>query len=306
MAWGDTRRGPARASRGQTVNTSAYTSKLRQAGGGSVSRGIATVNRNADFAKLGQPAPPEYVGMESLGSKGVYTPTTLSGEQMNRLNTEALDTMRSRALSTEASPWLKMQLEKQGVEQAAAADTAAQTAASQVQSARSALARAGGLRGGAAERLASKGAESELMARQNVFRQGMLDRANLNVEEERQKLDLLKGTTAADLSSAQYMTGLDTYNVGAQNQAGQFNVSNRLQDLGNRNQSNQFGYGEMMKGIGARNTADAMRASAPGKPTGGTLGKWGREIGEWGRGGGALGRWGRGISDASKNPLIKW
>lgn len=287
MAWGDTRRGPARASRGQTVNKSTFKSNLRAAGGGSLAQGIADVNANAKWKQTmgaGTPDLPTYTGIESLGSAGVYKPTTLSGEQLTRLDETGLKTLRERATSTGPSAWAKMMTDKQGIEQAEAADNAARTAASQTAAARSALARSGGLRGGAAERLAGKGAEAELMARQSVFRQGMLDRANIGVEDERLRTDLLKSLPGQELSAAQYKTAMDTQNMEALNQGGQFNVSNRIADVQNRNQFGQNIFGTQMAGYGAQQTAAGIRASAPGKPSGGTLGKWGREIGNVGKG----------------------
>lgn len=287
MAWGDTRRGPARASRGQKVTTSAFKQKLRESGGGSIGTGIANTNANAQWKQTmgaGTPSLPTYSGIKSLGSAGVYKPTTLAGEQLQRLDETGLKTLRERATGTGPSAWANMMAGKQSVEQAEAADTAARTAASQTASARSMLARSGGLRGGAAERLAGKGAESELMARQSVFRQGMLDRANIGVEDERQRLQLLQSLPGQELSAAQYKTAMDTQNMEALNQAGQFNVGNRIGDLSNKNQFRQNIFGTQMAGYGAQQTAAGIRASAPGRPTGGTLGKWGREIGSVGTG----------------------
>lgn len=270
-----------RASRGDQVYTSKWVSGVRASGG------VDRINQNAKWHKTmgaGVPDLPTYQGMETLGQKGVYSPNTLSGQQLQRLDETGLSALRTRATGTGPSPWMNMMLQKQGVEQAEAMDTAARTAAGQTASARNMLARSGGLSGGAAERLAAKGAESELMARQGVFRQGMLDRANIGVEDERQRLDLLKSLPGQELAAAQYKTAMDTYNTDALNQGQQFNIGNRMQDLSNRNQFGQNIFGTQMAGYGAQQTAAGIAASAPGRATGGTLGKWGREIGNAGTG----------------------
>lgn len=283
MAWGDTRRVVKRP--GQT---SAFKSSLRAAGGGSLSAGVGIantgMNQYGDTVRgSGQPELGAYQGISTLGSKGVYTPEQLGGEQLNRLSTTGLEALTARATGTGPSAWANMMTERQAVEQAAQADAAARTAGSQTAAARSALARSGGLRGGAAERLAGKGAEAALMARQEVLRQGALDRANIGVEDERTRMEMLSRLPGAELEAAKYKSGLDIFNTSAANEAGQFNVSNRIQDLGAANQWRQGLYGEQMKGYAAGKTAEAIQASAPGKPTGGTLGKWGREIGSAGK-----------------------
>lgn len=262
---------------GETGYRSPFKTQLRAAQAGGQDP-IGDMNRNAQWKGTmgsGVPDLPTYTGMKSLGSEGIYTPSTLSGDEMNRLSSTGLTALTQRATGTGPSAWANMMASKQGVEELAAMDTASKTAAGQTQAARSMLARSGGLRGGAAERLASKGAEAELMARQGVTRQGMLDRANIGVEDERTRTELLKQLPGAELAAAQYKSGLDIFNRGAENEAGKFNVQNRLADLGAKNQFGQDIFGTQMAGYGAQQTAKGIAASAP-KSGGGIAGQLGK------------------------------
>jgi hypothetical protein len=135
----------------------------------------------------------------------------------------ALDAMRSRALGGE-SPWLKMQLEKQGLEELTARDRAGEEALSGAALARSQLAMRGGLSGGARERIAM-GAERNLNAtRQGVGRAGQMDRLSLGIADDQTKMALLNSTAGLDLSHGAQAQDMSKFNVGTKLDADKFNT----------------------------------------------------------------------------------
>lgn len=177
-----------------------------------------------------------------------------AGSQLDETGIEAIKT---RATGVGESPWLKMAKERQGLEESAMLDKASKGAAAQGAEARAALAMRGGLRGGAAERLAGGSARDTLLAQQGVRQQGALERSGLGVEDERQKLDLLKQLPSAQLAAAGYKSGLDQFNIGNEQNTQLFNVQSKIKDLADRNDYSKFKYGEEMKAKGAAMSAQA-------------------------------------------------
>lgn len=141
------------------------------------------------------------------------------------------------------SPWQSMALAKQGAEQNQLMDAATANAASANAQAQNALAMKGGLRSGAAERLARGGANDMALAKQNILGQGVIARNDI-------------GMNAANMN-----TDINKFNAG-QNQASDvFNAQNRIADTSGQNAYNQFQYGEGMKLKGANATANAIQGA---------------------------------------------
>lgn len=152
------------------------------------------------------------------------------------------------AKNADSSPWLKLALQKQGIEQSNMLDSASRQASTAQASARDSLAMRGGLRSGSAERLAMQGADAEAMAKQGVLNQGSIARAGLGMDSYKNDL------------------GIATFNAGQQQGSNQFNATANINDLQGRNDNNKFAYGEKMKFLGASNTSDAQ-AKATEKST---------------------------------------
>lgn len=180
----------------------------------------------------GGPQLSPWVGISSLGEKGVLTPSLVTGQAIQS--------------EMENSPWYQMALKKQAAEQDRLLGQTQQQQAGQLAQARGQLAMRGGLRGGSAERLAMGGAESGLLASQNIRGSGAMERGQLGM----QGIDLARKTVEG--------------NVGAQNTAQQFNIQNQIADLTAQNARNLAQYQEQMKMLGANATADAIRRSGGG------------------------------------------
>lgn len=163
-----------------------------------------------------------------------------------------LNALSDRAMSKGPSPWLNMQLGKNEADTRAMRDIAGRDASNASGMAMSNLAMSGGLDSGARERIATSGGLGRMNALQDVSRQGNMNKFNLGIEDERQKLSILQQLPGQRLDRASYMSGIDAGNIGRAYGAhtGQ--------------------YQEGMKAWGADKTADAIAAGGSGN--GGLLG----------------------------------
>lgn len=184
----------------------------------------AETKRMAEEA--GMPQLADYQGIASLEGGGKLAAKTLTGADIQK--------------QMEESPWFKMALEKQGAEQARMLGQTQQQQAGQLAQARSNMAMRGGLRGGAAERMATAGAESGLMAAQNVRGAGAVERGQL-------------GMQGSDLASR-----LAQFNVGQQTDIDKTNLQTQLMDLAARENRKLQQYGEQMKGYAAERTSQGI------------------------------------------------
>lgn len=179
----------------------------------------------------------------------------------------ALDAMKTTALSNGPSPWASMMLEKQKQEQSQAADNAALANASQLNAAKSQMAQTGGLGAGSRERLSKSSMVNGLLSQQNVNRQGSLDRANIGVQDEQQKLGLLNNVQGQENNQAQlgmqnrqYATGVD-----------QANTQMAMTDMNAKRAFDANSYNQAMQAWGAAKSADAQAALAGKKPNNGIM-----------------------------------
>lgn len=171
--------------------------------------------------------------LKSLGKKGEITTERITGAP---LDTSGVDAIKNMALTpSQESAWLKMATEQQKLEEANALDSASKGAATAADTARTNLAMTGGLRSGAAERIAAAAGDQDLLARQGVRNQGALTRAGLGMNAEQNRLTALGQLPGAQLAVANYGTDIQRFNATNQNIANAANVSNRINDLANRN-----------------------------------------------------------------------
>lgn len=134
-------------------------------------------------------AKPTLGDYEGIGtdSKYKFDPKLITGEEISQ---EAM-----------SSPWYKMALQKQELDQKNALQRNALQGAGTLADARSQLAMRGGLRSGAWERLANSGMQNTMLGQQNIRSAGMGDRANL-------------GMKSADIASALLTQNANTINTG--------------------------------------------------------------------------------------------
>lgn len=183
-----------------------------------------------EFASM--PKLEAYQGISTLPGQGMLTARTLSGADIQRQMAE--------------SPWLKMAFQRQEDEQARLMDQAARQQAGALAGARTNLAMRGGLRGGAAERMATAGAENTANLMQQQRQAGAVERGQL-------------GMQGADLASR-----IGQFNIGQQTGADVGNLQTRLADLAARERRKLFQYGEGMKGYAAGKTAEGIESSGGG------------------------------------------
>lgn len=195
-------------------------------------------------------------------------------------NQDALNALKARAMAQGDSPWLRMQLDKLGLEELSARDRAASQALSQSAQANAALAMRGGLQSGARERIATGGARDLSAARQAIGRDMATNRLNLGIADDQTKMQLLSQIPGMDLSFADQRAGLEKFNIGTSLEEQRANIANKLaadqfntqmaQDAAKFNMGNTLGavqdlnkfnlgkYGEQMKAFGAGKTSEAL------------------------------------------------
>lgn len=201
------------------------------------------------------------------------------------LNKEGLEAIRKRSLTAGPSEWAALMEQKQRLEEGAAKEEAGAREASSRSESFSDLARKGGLSSGARERLATSGSRNYAKSLQDIAREGQAARLGISTEDERQKLDLLKGLPGMevnalnpefekasawsnlanseavrkqnlDIANRDYATGLEKYNL-----------ENTLKALGEQDQARMSKYEQDMKAYAAAKQADATANS--GKDKGG-------------------------------------
>ena len=144
------------------------------------------------------------------------------------------------------SPWLSLQQQQNQQQlQSGLGNLAAQNQGAMAQ-ARSGLAMRGGLRGGAAERLANLGAERSTMGAQDLRSQAAARDLEAQVQAERM------GREA------------ERFNVGQQNLGQKYNMDTLLNQIGAYDQAQQNIYGQEMAGWAAEKTAKAMKPKKRG------------------------------------------
>jgi len=178
-------------------------------------------------------SPWESMNQANIRGTDLYRPTTVTGSEIQK--------------QMEESPWYKMALQKQGLEEANLMNQAAAQQAGALAGSRSQLAMRGGLRGGSAERLAMSGAENLASTMQRQRMAGALERSNLGM----QSADLASKLAQAN---AQTLTEAQARNIGA-----------GVGELDKQRAYELAKYQEQMKGYAAEKTGQALgREPKPG------------------------------------------
>lgn len=158
---------------------------------------------------------------------------------------EGMDSVRETALARPgSSPWERMQLERQQIGQSTQRGAMDQQMASQTAGAQSSLAMRGGLSSGASERLAGLGAQNAMTERQNINRQGEVDRLGISTAAEGQRLG-----AANNLASMEHGRSV-------------FDITNANTEHQNAEAAKLAAYQERMKGWSAEQMAQGY-ANAP-------------------------------------------
>ena len=220
----------------------------------------------AQNAQNAAPNPAYQMETPTLGAyKSALTGNPNNTLQVNpitgKLDISGVESLKERALNKGPSAWANMATDKQRLEQSGLVNSATNLASTEAAQNRAALASRGGLRGGAGLRLANQAGQQGALARQNVYQQGALQRADIGLQDQQMKNQFLTQLPGAQLAAAQYGTGVDQYNANQTNQANQFNIGNRLQDQQQQNAWDTLSYQEKMKLKGAGMTADAIARS---------------------------------------------
>lgn len=205
----------------------------------------------------GSPIRPEY--------QSLLDPTTGLMKDQYQLKVEALDPTKwegyqkykTQALSDGPSTWAQMMLQKQGLEEAQRKSGAAAQAMSGMASARSALGMRGGLSRGARERIALQGSRNLLAGRQNVAREGSLERFGINTQDQQNRLGMLSNLMGSE-------TDLGKYNKTLEGKQSEFNILRALEEKRAKDTQDLTVYQEQMKKWAAGKQADATAQSGGG------------------------------------------
>ena len=193
---------------------------------------------------VGRPDRPEWDSL--LGADGLMQDQY---QITNQLNQGFLEQMRADNLRQPGQQSQWRQLMEQNVQrQAGEAGANVQSQAANQMSNLAML--GGGLRAGAAERLAGQSATQAAQAQQGVLGQ----RLNLDIQDEQMRQQGLMNLGQAEMGAAQYQTGIQQQNIG-----------NALNEVLQKRAENVNAYNEQMRAWAAERTAAATPSSGGGK-----------------------------------------
>lgn len=226
----------------------------------------ANGNLLPQFKQAAQPA----ITAQQVGPAAQQQIGAVSADQ------RGINALRDYATGTGDSAWAGLQKQKQALDESTAIDNTAKSSAGAIAGAQSGLAMHGGLRTGAAARLALQGANQSAAALQGVRTTGMGNRLDIGIADQQGRMDALKTLPTQDLA----MAGLDLDKaksiVGAQTTdadrtlkadttttannmtVDQNNIGNAVGDVGAGNAFKQFKYGQDTSAWAANKTADAI------------------------------------------------
>ncbi len=184
------------------------------------------------------------------------------------LNTEALEALRKRGLSTEESPWLTQMLGLQKTEEATQRDLAERLGARQAADAYSQLAMRGGVSGGERERGALESGRNTILDLQDVARGGEKARFSLRGDEEKTKLGILSSLPGMELAAlepemrkAEGWGKARASDIERGTMANQWNIGKAIEDIRGKSAFDLGNYTEQMKAWAAERQAKAQEAS---------------------------------------------
>ena len=202
-----------------------------------------------------------YYGMPSSpGYTTVFDPDTMSmADQIQsrlngiNLNTQGLDAFRQQALRKGPSTWANLMNQKQYAEEGDQREQAKNEAASSQAQAEADLAMHGGLSSGARERLATSGARNLLSMSQDVGRQGSLNRMQIGINDEQNRISQLGMLPGMEVQALQP----DLQKEQMWEQAKQTDLQRVQAENDRRNQWNQNLYNQQMQSWAANRQAQA-------------------------------------------------
>ncbi len=215
------------------------------------------------------PAPFSAPNATSLIEKnGMLAPTLqLKGQPdvANTLDTSALGELQKEGMAAPGtSAWEQMMLGSQGLNEANQRDSANANAASGLTGAYSDLATHGGLSTGSRERLAKGGMTNLAEAKQQVARQGTLDRLGIGTQAEQNRLGILGALPGQQTQAASFNAGLAQNNRDYSTNVANTNISNSLAEQGREDQYKQQNYTDQMQDWAAMNAANATAKGGKG------------------------------------------
>lgn len=203
-----------------------------------------------------------------LGGAANLTPQIehdLSGINVNRAPLNALE---ERGMSTDTSPWAKLLLQKQQLEEQGQRDTAQKQGAGNLANSWSQLASRGGVSGGERERLAESNMRGTNDILSQIGQQGAGQRLGIQANDYAQNLDILKGLPGQEIAAiqpAQRQAELisDQRNTDLNNMAKQklINLQGAISGIQGGNAASLQAYQEAMKAWGAEKQAQATSKS---------------------------------------------
>lgn len=181
----------------------------------------------------------------------------IQGAQGINYDQSGVNALKDYALAPPGgSPWEKMMLDRQGVEQNQALSGAGGANNAATQNAYSQVAQRGGLNSGAQQRIAMSGQRDLNAQRQQIYGQGAQDRAQIGAQGEQNRLSALQSLPGAQAQSVQAQVGaLSPW---------QTLLNANVQNAGSANQFNQGIFNTQLGAYGANKTANAIATSGGG------------------------------------------
>lgn len=201
---------------------------------------------------LGMPGRPDYVAGYDQNTMA-FAPELEKRLAGLNLDTRGLDAYRAEALRKNPSRWANLQTQKQFQEEMAQRERAKNEGASATTNAQSALAMRGGLSSGAKERLEMAGNKNQMNASQDVGRQGILNRMQIGINDETNRISQLGALPGMENQAFQMNMNKENMWDMARNQ----DLNRTIAENQNRNQYNQGVYGQQMAAWAANRQASA-------------------------------------------------
>lgn len=203
------------------------------------------------------------VGTINAGQVGYNAVGT--GSNYDNAQTD-LGRLRSEANATGPSQSAQAQLAMADRNRGSAMDQIAAGRAGQYASTTDDLAAAGGLEGGARERVARNADRNAMLSRQGVMGNDAMSRLGITANDEQSKAALRQAMPSMSMGMDQYKTGLAAQNSDRQFQADQYNANAGMQaqqaNVANRMNASMFDAGQNMAAQQFNVSADQARQQA--------------------------------------------
>jgi hypothetical protein len=217
------------------------------------------IDKKRGYDSNGRPVRQDFDGIANEDGS-LKDPYKMSSWQDVNANTDALNKYSQTALRDpkQQSAWAQLMNEQIGAQTAQNMDNAATMGANNLLAAESQLAQSGGISGAQRERLAMKNMRDQLLNKQQINRQGALDRMNVATQDESQRMQQLGALQTmqnqqADMSAKNQQFAKETE---------KFNIGNAINNQNAKNLYGMEGYKSALAEWGANQTADAQARAA--------------------------------------------